>query len=139
MRAACKYSKENTARREPERADARARCRKYTQPNYSLRRSTGSTTKTRTDRVIRGPICHGKKKGEVGALPSSPSATLWGPETSQRPCEGALSLVGLLSAKRTDVEEEPGTELGISLDEVVEAADDGDDGDADRLEEGGWG
>ena len=35
-------------------------------------------------------------------------------------------------------EEGPGTELGVSLSNVVEAADEGVDGEADRLEEGGW-
>ena len=37
-----------------------------------------------------------------------------------------------------EAEEEPGVDLGVSLGDVVEAADEGDDGEADRLEEGGW-
>ena len=37
-----------------------------------------------------------------------------------------------------EAEEELGTTIGISLGNVVEEADEGDDGEADRLEEGGW-
>ena len=37
-----------------------------------------------------------------------------------------------------EAEEEPGGELGVCGGDVVEAADEGDDGEADRLEEGGW-
>ena len=37
-----------------------------------------------------------------------------------------------------EAEEEPGAELGVSLGDVVEAADEGDDGEANRLEEGSW-
>ena len=104
---------------------------------FRLHRSTTSAAKTWIGRVLQVPTC----KGMDGRGRSVTQLTLGhdGVDGDVLEATRGSSELGEAAVREVEeAEEEPGAELGVCVGDVVEAADEGDDGEADRLEEGGW-